>query len=376
MTKKIKGIFIILFALCLVAPSSTMVIKRFGLSKKSSKSIVLKSSKESKINTNNKRFDDSQIAGNNAFTSLKAIDNYLVDNLGLKDYLINQYLNIKTNVLNENPIPNKTIKGKQGWYFLGNYYNNVFDNRFGNAKVTAAELEEITTNVKEISAYFKSKNIPFYIIVPPDKNNIYREYLPFQLEQKESNLELIKDHLDKTIGFNLIDLTPIMLRHKKDRQLYIKSDSHWNEFGAFLGYQEIMSSINTTLKVPVLKLSDFNIIDTTRTNGDIAKTIKLYPTVPDIDFRKKITSNAIYTTNNKTITRIENPDADKKIILYRDSFCNSLIDFIRESFNESIYLRNYNVDKNFITHEKPDVVIFQIVERNLVYVLTKKASSN
>jgi hypothetical protein len=55
--------------------------------------------------------------------------------------------------------------------------------------------------------------------------------------------------------------------------------------------------------------------------------------------------------------------------MYRDSFSIAWIPYFVESFEESIYLTNYNIDGAFIEKVKPDIVIYEIVERNLGSVL-------
>lgn len=54
-----------------------------------------------------------------------------------------------------------------------------------------------------------------------------------------------------------------------------------------------------------------------------------------------------------------------EMLQFRDSFANYWYSFFNESFAETLYLKKYTFTKAEIESFKPDIVILEIVERNI-----------
>ncbi|MEG2037161.1 MAG: hypothetical protein RRZ93_04155, partial [Ruthenibacterium sp.] len=57
----------------------------------------------------------------------------------------------------------------------------------------------------------------------------------------------------------------------------------------------------------------------------------------------------------------------KKLLMMRDSFAMMLIPYLAQDFEESFFYRPTDMDAltgEMLDEEKPDVVIFELVERN------------
>ena len=54
-----------------------------------------------------------------------------------------------------------------------------------------------------------------------------------------------------------------------------------------------------------------------------------------------------------------------KIIMFGDSFSPFLTKFLKEHFREIVVIWGYKFDEKIIIDEKPDIVILEIVERNI-----------
>ncbi|WP_375237795.1 hypothetical protein, partial [Aurantibacter sp.] len=118
--------------------------------------------------------------------TLEKVKKYYHKNYGLKNIQLKNYLNFKTNTLKEHALHNRVVGGKNGWLYLGDNYKNSFKNAFGNDAFTTKEEKKIISNLKEIQTFLDNKDISFYFVIAPDKNQIYSENLPFQLNKKET----------------------------------------------------------------------------------------------------------------------------------------------------------------------------------------------
>lgn len=73
------------------------------------------------------------------------------------------------------------------------------------------------------------------------------------------------------------------------------------------------------------------------------------------------------TINHINYMTITNPNRKYNCLLFRDSFAGSIVDFLSASFGKTTYISTTLFDKNKIIKEKPDFVIFEIVERNVIF---------
>ncbi|WP_452224845.1 alginate O-acetyltransferase AlgX-related protein [Lacinutrix chionoecetis] len=351
-TKNIKYKFVvILFLIAIVLPNAVQILNlEKGL-------------------TNNENREYTAVPKFNfkkPIASIGEYKNYYLENFGLKTALVNNYINLKANILNENPIPNRVVKGKEEWFFLGNNNNNVLNNSFGNDSFTEKELLNTITYLKGLKQYFNAKNIAFYVVIPPDKNNVYQEYLPYKLKQNATKLDALKTLLKQNAGIEIIDLTPTLKANKNEYPLYLKTDTHWNYYGAYFGYSHTVEAINkdgfNLKKVP---LSDFELTNYDFEKGDLTKMINVIVKEPGISIKKKTLSNVALVSSSPMSLHFKNGTQNVKAIMYRDSYSNAWIPFFNESFAEIIYHKKYIVDKNEIDTFNPDLVIFEVIERNI-----------
>ncbi|MBN2867197.1 MAG: hypothetical protein JXK08_00860 [Flavobacteriaceae bacterium] len=353
-TNNIKNkLFVILFFAFLLIPN-----------------LVLFSGLESHITDNeNLKFKDfPELNIKNPKQSLSDFNSYYLGNFGLKKTAVNQYISFKTNFLDEVPLPIYNVTGKDGWYFLGNHYNNAFNNTFG--ITDTKKVKSITNYLETVNQYLSSKNIKFYVVFPPNKHTIYSEYLPFQVKKSPTLYNILKDNLEQNSSVQLIDLHSVLLKAKKENQVYYKTDSHWNDLGAFIGYQKIMDQINNSLLVEKQKLEDYNIYNTQKTIGDNTQMINLRQKTDVVIFEKKTTSKVEVIANDQKFIHFKNEDKPYKLMVYRDSFTNALIPFFNDTFGDTFYVRGININKQTIENNKPDIVILELVERNIDYLST------
>lgn len=350
-TQKFK-IIITLFLLALLIPNLVLV---FGVEK-------------NLTNNENRKFQSfPKLTLKQPLASIGKFKNYYLENFGLKTTLVNNYIHFKDTILDENPIPNRVVSGKEDWLFLGNHFNNVLNNSYGNDPFTEKELTNTVSYLNSVKTYFDAKSIPFYFVVAPDKNRIYQEYLPYKLNQKATKLDVLKTVLKSKTNIDIIDLSPPIIENKsKNQLLYLKTDTHWNYYGAYVGYNHIMDVINKDLILEKVRLEDFTITPQKfKETFDLAKMINKSQQETALKIEKTEQSKTILVSNANNKLHYKNSSKSLKLMLYRDSFTNALIPFFNEGFAEVIYLKKYTIDKKEIEAFKPDIVIFEIIERNI-----------
>lgn len=289
----------------------------------------------------------------------KELSQFFQDNFGLRAELVrlNILINLKIGV---SSVPGLVL-GKEGWLFLKNDYA-ILDQYRGINKFSTKELEMWVSTLNQYRDWLDKQKIYFVVVVAPNQQTVYSEYMPNYANKvnPETRADQLAQFL-KTSGskINFIDLRGDLISAKSrfpEFYLYNKYEGHWNQLGAFVAYEEIMRVLSSNFKgLNQLQISDYEI-------KQIKKTWSIPPLTED-----SITLNLKYN-KNKNINI-----APYKVVFYGDSFGDEgLLSMLRES-----NLNVLNVESNWkpfpvglINKEKPNIVIFELVERYLARPLS------
>lgn len=106
-------------------------------------------------------------------------------------------------------------------------------------------LEKISQNIAELQKFAKQNNIELYIMIPPAKEDLYMDSLQNIFADINPQKNVIKDLQKYILEKNKLEIIyprDVYLNSYKDFTHY-KTDHHWTEFGAFLGYQKLIDKI-------------------------------------------------------------------------------------------------------------------------------------
>ncbi|MGQ3889238.1 alginate O-acetyltransferase AlgX-related protein [Legionella sp. CNM-1927-20] len=287
--------------------------------------------------------------------------------------------------------PKETIIGKNGWLFLGNFYNSTLDQYGGKKLPTSEEITSTINAIKRMYTVAQRNNIPFLVTIAPDKHNIYPEYLPNYIKKSPlpSRYDLITKEL-KENHIHFIDLreTEIQAKStlgKKYGDIYLKCDSHWNFLGAYAAYQAIADYVNK-LGIKIKKI-DYDFLPMTTKIGDLANFLQINKCesnspMPDI-------SNLaldLWSKSEQGLQRLDpwassgnslllpseviNNAAENNLtsLVIGDSFSEALIFFLRNNFHNTIQVHIFNRNAKLvelIKNHHPNIIIFELVERSL-----------
>ncbi len=298
---------------------------------------------------------------------------YYADNFYFRNEFIKLYNQIKLKSKTSS-VERSAVLGTDGWLFLGNTYSDIIYENLGYKPLSNDELEKILEQVKEWKRFCDSLNVTFIITITPDKQTIYNEYFPIKGKVGPSRLDQVSKLL-KMSDVNYIHITDTLLAEKKNKQLYYKTDSHWNFNGAYLAYSKIFQKIRELEpKISLITMDDIDIVNIKTKDFDIAKMMSL-----DIEEDNPIynittahfTVEKSYIQSKKGIydyyeCQTKNTFKDGKIVVFGDSYYNAMYFFTAASAGEIIFYQGVGrvpFDKQLIEREKPNVVIFEIVER-------------
>ncbi len=260
-------------------------------------------------------------------------ESYFRSNFGFRNFMIRTYANIKLNYLNTTPNYEKgyrVIIGKDGWFFLNPVPNDQLKQFYNGGKSYSSpefspkQLESIKNKLEKEKALLKNKGIPYFIVIVPDKEAVYPEYYPYpQNIITNKRLDQLTDYLSHNSNVEFLDLRKAFVSAKPQYPLYYHTDSHWNNYGAFIAYQEIMKRLSIHYpNISVPKLSDFNITleDYQFWSGDLGTTLYLGGKYSDFGVKFKLINPSL------------EKDKLSSVIVFGDSFAETRHYFPRDLF--------------------------------------------
>ena len=162
--------------------------------------------------------------------------------------------------------------------------------------------------------------------------------------------------------------------------IYYERDTHWNKLGAYYGSLSIVSRIKDFFPGCALPSISYDFEKCDVPNGDLEPLIGTSSRLMT-DYKVRA------TVDGKELTGLfqqENPQNDPKffvtraderfprLVMFRDSFGNSLYPYLAPYFSRGEYWWRFPAesDKPYLRSFKPDLVIFEVVERHMQYVYT------
>lgn len=269
----------------------------------------------------------------------------------------------------------KAILGDDGW--LVYTAEGDIEDYQKTESFTDEELIYIQQSLDALSARYAEKGITLLVVVPPNKNTIYPERVPREIPVLggQSKLDQLTEYLRAHDAQQLIDLREPLLEAKAERQMYYATDTHWNDYGAYIAYSVIMQELQKTYpSLSAYPTSSFNIATTEPDQLDLSRNIGI-TLLPEarIQFAPLFDLRTTYKELNlggrKMLTSYNPDDTLPDLILYHDSFFFSVIPFLGEHFNNGLYIQNYTGgglwNLSWVDEQTPDVVIIEFTERYL-----------
>ena len=305
---------------------------------------------------------------NTGFT--QELDTYIAGSFPLRTWMISAWHRL--NILFSGQSGNENVvAGDDDWLF----YSADLPSYLGHDRLTDAQYARLDANLSLQARFLSEREINFLYLVVPNKSTIYPDKMPDRYDQRlDSNaLSGLEANL-QTPG--LIDARQVLINaaQTEGQLLYHRTDTHWNNRGALLASQEFLDQAGRLLgkslsipqqETPATERADWS--------GDLA--VMLYPSGSDLDLQQyyEYEPGFRYTRPIKSLEDLlittQGP-GEYSLLMFRDSFANALIPMLSEAFASAAYSRSIPYDYALLERIQPDLVVLEIVERNLPDWLT------
>ena len=293
---------------------------------------------------------------------LSDMGEYFEDHFAFRQELVSANAILRSKVIKTSP-ESQVLLGSGGWL----YYSETTDDYQGTDMLSDRSLYNIAHTLSMMQDMTEALGSKFYYTVSPNKNSLYDAHMPYYYKKgSENNLDRLMLYLAEE-GVSYIDLKSAFL--KEEEVLYLKRDSHWNNKGAVLAYNTILDALGkeheSYLNIPYEENTDYL--------GDL--NTMLYPlgAKPELNYTWLKEETWQYTSEEKDVEgdwiSAANPQGTGSVLMYRDSFGNTLFPLFADEFENTYYTKLVPYSLADIVQYKPDYVVVERVERRISSII-------
>ena len=284
------------------------------------------------------------------------------------------------------------LPGDDGWLFLVGGSNSPVQLYDRDGRLSDAVITRWRDLVLARARRCAELGIRYIHITIPEKLTIYDHKLPepAPVDWHLSPGARLRDMLAASGSDVLLDLIAPFRRERDAQDLYFRTDSHWSPEGCFFAYLLLCERLGLTPDSTLLSRA-FEEIDGkldlgSKTNPVVVERVRFYdfalharrvyanPIVkfletPSLAPRVHIGSHVRY--------RNDAPQAaPMKILIFGDSYSSpktdALTGMLAETVRDVEFIWSSNLDWRYIAKSKPDVVVYDLVERFMTTLATDR----
>jgi alginate O-acetyltransferase complex protein AlgJ len=142
------------------------------------------------------------------------------------------------------------ILGDEGWLYLRLTDGPGSSESSQLAPLSESELDRWQYPLEQRRAWLAKRHISYLVVIVPEKQSIYPEFLPDRegkLQYEQWAGQLIGRLKSTGSPVAILDLQPYLFQAKSREQIYWKADTHWNQYGLYVGYRAMMDEIPRVL---------------------------------------------------------------------------------------------------------------------------------
>lgn len=201
--------------------------------------------------------------------------------------------------------------------------------------------------------------------------DLYQNARKSTTSSTEQLIAYLREHTDIQVVWPYDEMKKYMAEHT-DTPLYYRTDTHWNQLGAYIGTSALLSALGIDTPEP----SEANRTEIEPTWGDLYKLLALQGvlTMQDVE----CTQDGYPTAGTKS-EGVEPADSEKytntgkderHVMIARDSFGIAMSDYVGSYFAETYIFHRSNLTKSMIDDNHPDVFVYEMAERYTDNLLT------
>lgn len=303
----------------------------------------------------------------------RAYEDYFNDHLPFREELIETQA--MTDFLLFKNSSDRVIAGKEGWLFYSvKYDGDPMADYDGSKPLSKSELKAIARNCETMDAYMKERGGEFILFIAPNKERVYSEYMPDKYGAPAENdnvttlVSYIREHTDVKVVYCYEDL--MAEKGKTAEPLYYKTDTHWNQYGAYVGSSRLLGELG-------IKLPQATAVKAGEGSGDLARLLHLSAMFAGADNEYEMEGfkpegerydNEGYHSEIRYVNAAGDP---RRVYMCRDSFGDAMVDYVGSCFAETKFIYQQDFSLKDVKEFEPDILVYEVVERYLRQAVTE-----
>lgn len=255
----------------------------------------------------------------------------------------------------------QVVVGKDDWL----YYAGTLNDYFGENLMSERGLSNAVFNLGLMQQYIEGKGSKFVLTIAPNKNSVYSEYMPTNYVKADENNYSRMVPLLEEAGIHYVELSEMFQASKEP--LYLQGDSHWNNKGALLVCKRLMDALG--IRYDISWNSSFEVRK--EHIGDLANMLYSVAVEPEDNIyydRPQIYAyvNDVESVEDDWIETI-NPNGEGTVLMFRDSFGNSMLPFFANEFERGYFSRLVPYNLGNLDEYQIEYVVVERVERRISF---------
>lgn len=263
---------------------------------------------------------------------------------------------------------NLVIFGQSNWLYMND--QNIMDIYTNKVNIPNNYFYEVCEEIKKINKIAKEKKYEVYFLIAPEKQEVYEEYMPtIDKVNVENNFpEKLIEYVKNNSNIDILYPRALIKNMKNKYRMYKKYDSHWNQISAYTVVNEIYKKMG--LSLPDLASQEIDFVE----EGGMTETgispdrrdlvllsnfdYKNFPTTYEYDIK--------YNCNDK-----KNIDSKfkKSLCVICDSFGRDMYNLMFKDFDTHYFVHGVdelpqNKGVEYIKYF--DIIVYEVAERSIL----------
>jgi alginate O-acetyltransferase complex protein AlgJ len=285
-------------------------------------------------------------------------------------------------------------EGQDGWLFLIGGSNSIGALYDRNAPLLDdAKLQQWLKLIEGRAHRLERMGIEYIHISIPEKLTLYDNKFrdPPIVNWRLSPAMRLGEMMQRSPYAHVwLDLIAPFRAARDDVQLYYKTDTHWTPEGCFLAYKLLCEKLGIRPQLDLLtrpRRDVESVLDLgLKMEPPLLEPLRLYDFTKDsqktyrnviAQYLETVTANALVHIGAHIRYKNSSPSAaNKKIIVFGDSYASlrpdGLTAMLAETTRDVEFIWSSNLDWAYIKRTRPDIVVYDLVERFMTIVANDK----
>lgn len=274
---------------------------------------------------------------------------------------------------------NATIEGREKWLFFA--LENSLEDYLGSNVLSQDQMSSYLSGMEELKMICEAQGKELFFIIPPNKEQVYSEFMPsYTIVDPYKKVQRLVDYIQDNSSIEIIYPIEELRMAKEQWQLYLKTDTHWNSAGAFVGVQALytLMGLQTTdlqsLMISEERIYNGDLLGMGNLNWEDYAGDKTYV----VDYRPDVEVTMEFGTGygSDIYSAYSSSGNPCNFVMVGDSFRINMGQYLSKDFDKCTLINIFSLDNPDAVNaiKNADIIVIELVERNNTNLLSVLAN--